>query len=310
MVERHWMPGQARHDNTAGQARHDNRRLLAAVALVLAASGAFAACPPAGETLASLHEWRQAHWQPARPALALPLLDCLADPDPGLRDGIAFDALQSMMRGKQVPVETVQAMRTRLLAMMRTPDPRGFAPPFAALTLAEVVRVDRIEPFMTPAQRAEIVDAAVAFLSGVTDYRGFDEREGWRHGVAHGADLVLQLAVHPQLERAQAQALLGAVAAQVAPAGGHFYRYGEPDRLAAPVYYLARRGFFTAQEWEQWLAQLTARVKRDAATQADLATRHNVNAFVASLYVASRESGDAKAEEALLPGLRKAVRAL
>lgn len=281
-----------------------------AAALVLAAGAASAACPPAGESLASLHAWKQARWQPARPQLALPLLDCLADPDPGLRDGIAFDALQSMMRGRQVPVETVQAMRTRLLAMMREPDPRGFAPPFAALTLAEVVRVDRIDPFMTPAHRQEIVDVAVAFLSGVTDYRGFDEREGWRHGVAHGADLMLQLAVHPRLERAQAQAMLGAIATQVAPVGGHFYVYGEPDRLAAPVYYLARRGFFSAHEWDAWLAQLTARVKRDAATQAELAVRHDVNAFVASLYVAARESGDAKAEEVLLPGLRKAVRAL
>ena len=27
----------------------------------------------------------------------------------------------------------------------------------------------------------------------VRDYRGFDAKQGWRHGVAHGADLLLQL---------------------------------------------------------------------------------------------------------------------
>ena len=27
--------------------------------------------------------------------------------------------------------------------------------------------------------------AAAAYLSGVRDYRGYDETAGWRHGVAH-----------------------------------------------------------------------------------------------------------------------------
>ena len=284
------------------------KRSITLLAFALSLSAAHATCPPVGESRASLQTWKEAKWQPARPQLARPLLECLGDPDPELRDGFAFDALRSMMRGNQLDTETMHAMRTRLLAMMRTQDPRGFAPPFAALTMAEVVRVDRLQPFMTGNQRAEVVDAAVAFLSNETDHRGFDESEGWRHGVAHGADLMLQLAVHPALERVHAEAMLAAIARQVAPHGDHFYRYGEYDRLAAPVYYLARRGFFTPQEWETWLRGLAARVARDATTQTQLAARHNINAFIASLYVATRESGDMKVEEVLLPGLRKAVR--
>lgn len=247
---------------------------------------------------------------PVQPQSALPLLECLSDPDPHVRDEHAFDGLQKMMRSGQLDTATVQAMRVRLLAMLRGPDPAGFTRPFAALTLAEVARIDRIKPFLSAEQRNELVDAAVAYLSGVTDYRGFDEREGWRHGVAHGADLMLQLSLNPQLQRDQADAMRNAIAKQAAPAGDHFYRYGESDRLAMPVFYLARKDFFSAQEWELWLAKIVARVPREPHTQAALAARHNVTAFIRALYVNVREAGDEKLQDTLLPPLRKALREL
>jgi HEAT repeat protein len=247
---------------------------------------------------------------PAQPQSALPLLECLSDPNPRVRDDHAFSGLQKMMRAGQLDASTVQAMRVRLLAMLRGPDPAGFTRPFAALTLAEVARIDRIKPFLTAEQRNELVDAAAAYLSGVTDYRGFDEREGWRHGVAHGADLMLQLALNPQLQHDQAEAMRTAIAKQVVPAGDHFYRYGEGERLAAPVFYLARRDFFSPEEWELWLAKIVARVPREPHTQAALAARHNVIAFLSALYISVREAGDEKTQDALLPALRKALREL
>jgi len=236
------------------------------------------------------------------------MVECLADPDPQLRDGVAFDVLQKWMRNGLLDTEKVQAIRVRLLAMLRTPDPAGFAPPFAALTLAEVARIDRLKPFLTIEQRDELVDAAATFLSNVKDYRGFDEREGWRHGVAQGADLMLQLSLNPQLQRAQADAMLAAIAKQAVPAGEHFYRYGEGERLSAPVFYLVQRGMLTSVEWEAWLMQIVQRVPRRPRTQAALAAHHNANAFLAALYVNAREGGNAIAEQALLPGLRKALR--
>jgi hypothetical protein len=90
----------------------------------------------------------------------------------------------------------------------------------------------------------------------VRDYRGFDEREGWRHGVAHGADFALQLALNPALDRAALDRLLGAIASQVVPRGGHFYVYGEPERLAAPVLYIGKRNLHDVDEWRKWFAAL------------------------------------------------------
>lgn len=297
-----------------------HRTVALALLVVASASGAAqAACPPAGQTRDSLRALKAAQWrlpsdgaEATRDALALGLVDCLADPDPQLRDGLAFEALSAWMRGKQLAPPTLQAIRTRLLAMLAAPaDAAGFGPPFAALALAEVARVDRLQPFLSETERAELVDQGTRYLAAVRDYRGFDARDGWRHGVAHGADLMLQLSLNPQLQRAQGDAMLAAIATQVLPAGEHAYRYGEPERLMAPPFYLARRDWWTAAEWEAWFDALAARRQKGPPfTQTTLAQRHNLGAFLQAFYVAVQESPDAEQKARLLPGLRKAMKTL
>lgn len=278
---------------------------------------AFAACPPDGTSRAELQALKAQRWQaPAdddtRAALALGLLDCLADPDPALRDGLTFDALQTWMRGRRLAPATLQAIRVRLLGTLAAaPDAAGFAQPFAALVLAEVARVDRLQPFLADDERDGLVAAGTRWLAGVRDYRGFDAAQGWRHGVAHGADLMLQLALNPRLQPAHGEAIRAAIAAQVLADGEHAYRFGEPERLMAPIFYLARRDGWSAAEWQAWFDALGARRQRPVPpTAASLAQRHNLGAFVAALYVSVQESPDAAVRERLLPGLRRALSAL
>jgi hypothetical protein len=293
--------------------------LLRAWVLLCLAGPAGAACPPAGQDLAALQSLKAASWQlpppgadAARADLALALLDCLAAPDPAWRDGIAFDALQAWMRRRQLDEATVRQIRLRLLARLAAPaDADGFAQPFAALVLAEVARVDRLQPFLSDAERADTVVQAARYLSGVRDYRGFDAPAGWRHGVAHGADLALQLSLNPALDRAMGDTLLAAVAAQVMPAGAQAWRFGEPERLMAPVFYLAQRSWWSAADWQVWFDTLAARRDRPPAPTAhSLAQRHNLAGFLMALYVAVQEAPDAERRARLLPGLRSALKSL
>ncbi|MEP7102139.1 MAG: DUF2785 domain-containing protein [Burkholderiales bacterium] len=288
-------------------------------ALLGAAMNVGAACPPAGWDEAALDRLRAAKFAlpeaPAREALASALTDCLADPRPQLRDGIAFEALSTWMRADALPAAQLDAMRRDLTARLTADDPNGFARPFAALTLAEIARVDRLKPFLDPAARDELLRAAVAYERGVRDYRGFDAAQGWRHGVAHGADLLLQLALNPALDRPALDAIIAAAASQIAPPGEHFYIYGESERLARPIYYAARRGLHDTAFWSAWFATLASPAPLaswdDAfKSQAGLARRHNTQAFVQVLYVMAREGGDAALQQRLLPGLVEALKTL
>lgn len=271
-------------------------------------------CPPLGHDRESLESLRAAKFvmpdDAARQALALALIPCLAHPDPGLRDGVAFEAFTAWLRAGLLDVATRVDLFTRLVGMLKpaTRDNEGFRQPFAALVLSEVARTDRLDPWMTTEQRAQLVDEGARYLSDLRDYRGFDEREGWRHGVAHGADLVTQLVLNARVDRASVDQLLSAVASKVTPPGEHAYVDGEPERLARAVVFAAQRKLHTDNDWQAWLSGVARPAPLPdwgAAFQsrAGLAKRHNLLAFLHALYVNASESGDV-GMRSLLPGLR------
>lgn len=277
---------------------------------------AWAACPPQGASDASLVALKDGGFEVAdaraREALAFDLIDCLASSDPSLRDGIAYEALQHWLRAKAIPPETLRALRTRLFAMLDVPDPQGVARPFAALTLAEVARTDRVEPWMRDDERAALVERAAQYLESVDDHRGFDAGAGWRHGVAHGADWAMQLALNPELDRDQLDRLLQAIAVQAVPAAGHAYVFGESERLARPLLFVAGRNLHREAEWTAWLSALSSRLGDPALAWKDeawLARRHDLAAFLHVLYVEADLSEDPGIAR-IRPGVLAALKAL
>ncbi len=259
----------------------------------------FAACPPEGQSRESLQALKILKFTlpdvAARQALADGLLDCLADPDPVLRDGIAYEALTQWMRAGDLDVAAVRALRDRLYPMLEGDDEAGFRKPFVALVLSEVARTDRIKPWMDAAERTAMVEAAARYLESVRDYRGYDNSEGWRHGVAHGADWLMQLALNQALDRAQLDRILVAVAAQTVPESGHAYVFGEPGRLARPVLHAAQRGLYSDADWQAWFGALPARLGDPSLAYIDaawLARRHDLLAFLTGLHLEADQSED------------------
>jgi len=287
------------------------RGLLLALGLLLPAAST-AGCPPPGHTAESLQRLKAAEFDVPdneRDALAMALVDCLAAPDPALRDGIAYEALAHWMRGGAFDPGRLRALRDRLLVQLEGEDADGFRKPFAALVLAEVARTDRIAPWMEAGERAAMVEAGAHYLEAVRDYRGYDDAEGWRHGAAHGADWLMQLALNPALERAQLDRILAAVASQVLP-DGHAYVFGEPGRLARPVRFVAARGLHGQAEWTAWLEALSARPGPYPASgprSAWLAQRHDLEAFLAALHLQVEAAGAGRSGD-LPPALDAVMR--
>ena len=179
----------------------------------------------------------------------------------------------------------------------------------ADLVAQRTVLADPIERGnLSDEERAGLVNQGTRWLAEWRDVRAFDEKQGWRHGTAHGADLMLQLALNKRLTRPQADAVLAAIAVQALPTGDNAWRHGEPDRLAAPVFYLAQGSLLDAADWERWLVGLAMKRQRTPINGIALAQKHNLSAFLNGLYVATQESGTPPQKERLLPGLRKALR--
>jgi hypothetical protein len=274
-----------------------------AILPLLASGCAFATCPPAGHDHDSLTALRESGFAVAeattRDALSIELLECLDAPDPQLRDRIAYEGTGTWLRAGLVSLDARQQMLDVLLDKLGGPDtdPNGFRRPFAALSLSELARTDRVSAWLSDAQREALVAAATDYLQSVSDYRGFDDREGWRHGVAHASDLLLQLVLNPALSDDQTQRVLHAVATQIAPPGEHFYVFGEPERLARPFIYAALRKTRDLEGLQAWLEQVAQAAplpnwQSAFDSRAGLARRHNVRAYLTAVYVTSRDAED------------------
>ena len=175
-----------------------------------------------------------------------------------------------------------------------------------------MARVDRITPFLSAAERDDLLQQATSYLAGVTDRRGFDAKEGWRHGVAHGADLLMQLSLNPALDAAQQRRILDAVATQVLADGRQAYVFGEGQRLARPAFFAALRSGIEASAWAAWLQSTLAPLgPADAPLDATKLIRlHNAREFLWPLYVGIAELKDEAARARLLPAVQQALNAL
>ncbi len=281
-------------------------------------------CSPAGYTETSLLELRENKFalqdDAARQTLALALVSCLSDPDPDIRDGVAYEALATWMRSKALNAETIRTLKQTLLEIVdgtsktASKDSNGFARPFAALVLAEIARVDRVSPFMSTYDRTAFVNAAAKYMSSIKDYRGYSDKEGWRHNVAHGADWLMQLSLNENIGPEDFKAIRGAVQSQIRADSKHAYIHGEAARLARPILFLAGRGAFTQSEWTAWIEKIAAPAPMTswgAAFQSEsgLAQRHNLKLFLNALYLnASLSQNDGTRQ--LLPGTIEALKAL
>ncbi|MEZ5959101.1 MAG: DUF2785 domain-containing protein [Hyphomonadaceae bacterium] len=297
--------------------------LCASLALLAACATAPAeaqaqACQPSGYDHARLEALKTNDWVIAddaeRNTLALGLAECLGDPDPAVRDGIAFEGLQHYMRNNLLTRETLAALNANLQANLTAPDPQGFQRPFSALVLADVARTDRVAPWMSDTQRAQLIDASIAYMRSITDYRGFTPGEGYRHATAHTADLMLQLVLNPAVGKPDLIRIRDAIASQIAPAG-HYYVHGESERLATPILYMATRNVFDEAEWTTWLTQISGPGPLGASwegwwqSEQGLQRKHNLMSFLNVLQTnVSLTQNPAFAP--MRPGIEAAVRSL
>lgn len=274
-------------------------------------------CPPLGYDVPLLADLKAADFDLGGDGdydrLALALAECLGSPDPAIRDGIAYEGLFTILRADRVSARTRRALIARLASDLESPapDPGGFRKPFAALALAEVARTDRVRPFLTPEERAALVEIGADYLASIRDYRGFDDQEGWRHGVAHASDLLMQLALNDSVTAEQHRKMLRAIATQVAPPSV-YYVHGESTRLARPVLSIAARETVAPDEWSAWFASVADPAPLAAwdeafASEAGLARRHDTTAFLHALYVSASRS-EAPGVRSLVPRIVEALR--
>ncbi|MDG1752520.1 MAG: DUF2785 domain-containing protein [Thalassotalea sp.] len=246
--------------------------------------------------------------------LAKQLLHCLASPDPSLRDTIAFTGLSQWSRANDFNAEFYHEIYAGLLSVITSEviDEHAVYKSFSMLMLSEIARVDRKTPFLTDLQRENLVETGTDFLQSVEDYRGYDSTIGWRHSVAHSADLMLQLSLNPAIKKQHLNTMLAAISTQIVAKNSHFYIYGEAKRLAMPVIYIFLNDVLTIEDWNVWLNNLAAPSPLKSwgnaySSQQGLSKLHNTQSFLFAFYALIKNSKNERLSN-MVPALEEAIK--
>ncbi|NVK25532.1 MAG: DUF2785 domain-containing protein [Gammaproteobacteria bacterium] len=222
--------------------------------------------------------------------LSLSMMGCLASHDPYIRDEVGYMSYVTWLREQKPSESTIRALFNRFTEQMnqRRNDEHQVYLPFLTLVYAELVRVDRITPYLTEQELQRAVTAISSLLLEADDFRGFDGKIGWRHLVAHSADVTLQLILNKRLTKSQHDELLVALYSKIAPEN-HSYRFGESKRFVTPIVYSWMAEKHDLTEWQAMLNQLIdpspfASWQDVYKSEAGLHKLHNTRLYLLELY--------------------------
>ncbi len=194
--------------------------------------------------------------------LTAELTRMLGDPDPAVRDGLAYPTLSTWIhRGvyDDLLVGLGDGMATGLAPGLGEPESDGvFRRSYSALLLGECLARANADPLVPVGKVLEWGDRLATWLLRENDLRGWVPDKGWARAVAHGADALASLAASPHLGAPELTVVLDVVADRVLLPVDRLFTHGEPDRLAAAVLAVLRRDTVPLDVLEPWVARLAA----------------------------------------------------
>lgn len=181
------------------------------------------------------------------PEALLSLVDDLRSPDPVVRDTGAFTSLAALAVEGRLDRHLVE-LGVQAMALLR--DDEVQARTFGALLLALLVDRDNMTGAATDAAVHAWVASLVGWYAEEPDTRGWDPHLGWLHAVAHGADLLGTLGLHPAVEPVQ---MLRLGIGRLLTPTPYVLRDMEDDRLGYALAITLTRSELTDPDATEWL---------------------------------------------------------
>jgi uncharacterized protein DUF2785 len=214
----------------------------------------------------------------------------LGDPDPEVRDGIAFPTMATWIDEgvyDDLLVGLGDGMCHGLdIGLGEVESDTVFRRSFSALILTECIDRTTKAALGGPNVVLRWGDKIMSWYSRERDLRGFVPGKGWAHAVAHGADALGALARSPVMGRLELTVILDVIADRLLMPTDAFFVCGEGDRLAYATMHLLRRDILGIDVLEPWVARLaTGAVGRGSIHRNPYLVSGNVQSYLRSLHL-------------------------
>ncbi|HEX6247054.1 MAG TPA: DUF2785 domain-containing protein [Nocardioidaceae bacterium] len=222
--------------------------------------------------------------------LTTELTAMLGDPDPAIRDGIAYPTLATWI-AEGVYDDLLEGLGDGMAAGLtvglgESGTDSVFRRSFSVLVLAECIERDNAAHLVPARTMVTWGDRIASWFVREQDLRGFLPGKGWAHAAAHGADAIASLATSDAMGRLELTVLLDVLADRLLLPTDHHLVHGETDRLARATMRILRRDLLGLDVVEPWLARVALNARPHGFGDQDpYRVSGNVQAFLRSLHL-------------------------
>lgn len=124
--------------------------------------------------------------------------------DAELRDRLIYTSFYRLMEGSYLSSEQMSFLLDSCIdenhlfyGIGKKEDDSVFTRAFSSLVLALLLDKDRAKPYLPTDKVHKAIEACFLYLEAEEDSRGYVEGKGWAHSIAHGADYLVEVILHP-----------------------------------------------------------------------------------------------------------------
>lgn len=190
------------------------------------------------------------------------LFSYIGSTDPELRDIIGFFIFRNWVRQGFYKMADLRNFIPRLISNLQkglgeVEGEHVYLRSFSALWLAVIVDFDTRNPSLKAGEIIPIKEAALKYMQGECDLRGYDPVKGWAHAIDHGANLLAALAENSKTDTADHIRILDCIAEKLKASGKWVYIYDEDDCLAEAALEVIARCTLSLDQVKVWLVKLS-----------------------------------------------------
>ncbi|HEM3473109.1 TPA: DUF2785 domain-containing protein [Streptococcus suis] len=189
------------------------------------------------------------------------LLENIGHPDPAIRDELVYTSFRHIFLEGLVTREQAQSLLqfsqdTNPLSLESSTLKRSFS----CLLYCLLLSVDNDQDsgysaFLSTKDRELLFQEALDYLTIENDWSGYDEKLGWIHTAAHGADFLLAASCHEQFPAEKSKEVWQTIVTCLTKQSKVFSA-GEEIRLAQIPVYLLLNEKVAGQELTEWISKL------------------------------------------------------
>lgn len=183
----------------------------------------------------------------------------IGDPDPILRDDLIYMTFYHFMKSDVFNKKDLKKIFNVILddehlffEIGNDNEKAVFTRSFSLLVIPLLLSKQLESPFLTSEDFHKLYDAMKKYLKSEKDYRGYVEKYGWAHAMAHSGDVIAAMAHFDELTHKHWESLLKVIGLKIRN-NNHAYVNREDERIVTAILKILDHKRVDLDEFNEWI---------------------------------------------------------